>query len=192
MNAVSAAEALQKLQDGNTRFVQSKVRHPHQSREHRIDLTAGQQPFAVILGCADSRIPPEIIFDQGIGDLFVIRVAGNILDDVVLGSIEYAVDHLGVQLIVVLGHENCGAVTATVQGGEAHGHIPALLEAIQPAVDEAQAQGGKILENAIRINASRMAEQIESSSPILAAAKQAGALEVKAMYYHLETGKVEF
>jgi carbonic anhydrase len=192
MNSVSAKEALETLQDGNARFARSQASHPHQSHERRADLSTGQQPFALILGCADSRIPPEIIFDQGIGDLFVIRVAGNIIDDAILGSIEYAVEHLGMQLIVVLGHENCGAVSATVQGGEAHGHIPTLIEAIRPAVDEAQSQGGDVLENATRTNARRIAKQIESSAPILAAATQAGTLEVKAAYYHLTTGKVEF
>ena len=113
----SADAALAKLIAGNRRYVQHRQQYPDQSLPHRKELVSGQHPFAVILGCADSRVPPELLFDQGLGDLFVIRVAGNLVDDVVLGSIEYAVEHLGTKLIMVLGHEKCGAVSAAVEGG---------------------------------------------------------------------------
>ncbi|HEY7392870.1 MAG TPA: carbonic anhydrase [Bryobacteraceae bacterium] len=133
-SALTADTALTRLLDGNQRYARHKERHPDQSAARQKELAGGQHPFAVILGCADSRVPPELLFDQGLGDLFVIRVAGNIVDDAVLGSIEYAVEHLGTKLILVLGHENCGAVSAAVEGGEAAGHLRAVGTAIQPSV----------------------------------------------------------
>src|SRR5262252_9569528 len=132
--ALSADEALKKLIAGNERYVRAKVNHPDESLARRKELTTGQHPFAVILGCADSRVSPELLFDEGLGDLFVIRVAGNIVDDAVLGSIEYAVEHLDTKLIVVLGHEKCGAVSAAVEGGDVPGHLKALVAAIQASV----------------------------------------------------------
>ncbi len=131
-------QALQTLLDGNKRFAAGRQLHPNQGKERRDEVAKGQKPFAIIVGCSDSRIPPEILFDQGIGDLFIIRLAGNIVDDMALGSIEYAADHLGSRLVVVLGHSKCGAVTATAQGGEAHGHIGSIVKAIAPAVDRAK------------------------------------------------------
>ncbi len=108
---------------GNNRYLEGNLEHPHQTLERRGDLASGQEPFACVLSCADSRVPPEIVFDQGLGDLFVLRVAGNIVNDMIMGSLEYAVEHLGASLIVVLGHKRCGAVSATVQGGTAPGKI---------------------------------------------------------------------
>ena len=154
--------ALKRLIDGNNRYVSSKMAHPNQTENRRKEVIKGQKPFAVIVGCSDSRIPPEIIFDQGIGDLFVIRVAGNIVDDVALGSVEYAVDHLGTKLVIVLGHGNCGAVTATVQGGEAHGHIGSIVRTIAPAVEKARAQTGELIDNAIKINVDLDVDEIKS------------------------------
>src|SRR5947208_9005654 len=110
--AVDPAEAIDKLKEGNGRYASGKLQHPGQTTERRAELTKDQHPFAVIVSCSDSRVPPEIVFDQGLGDLFVVRVAGNVIDDHGLGSIEYAVDHLGARLIVVLGHQSCGAVKA--------------------------------------------------------------------------------
>jgi carbonic anhydrase len=128
-------EALQWLLDGNARFVAGTPRHEHQSGERRAELVGGQQPWGIVLGCADSRVPPELIFDFGLGDLFVIRVAGNVVSDEEAGSIEYAVKHLGVRLVMVLGHEACGAVTAAL--GPTEGEIEELvrlLDRIRPAV----------------------------------------------------------
>ncbi len=116
---VSAAEALKILQAGNARFASGKLKHPHESQAWRRQLVSGQRPIATILGCSDSRVSPELIFDEGLGDLFVIRVAGNIVDDDVEASIEYAVEHLDTHLIIVLGHEKCGAITAAL---DQHGH----------------------------------------------------------------------
>ncbi|MCX5808988.1 MAG: carbonic anhydrase [Proteobacteria bacterium] len=187
----SIQEALQKLADGNKRFIGSKLTHPNQTAERRNEVSKGQKPFAVIVGCSDSRIPPEIIFDQGLGDLFVIRVAGNIVDDIALGSIEYAVDHLGTPLVVVLGHGKCGAVTTTVQGGEAYGHIGSIVKTIAPAVEKAKAQSGDLTDNAIRANVELVVEKIKSSKPILAKALEQGTIKIAGAYYDIETGKVD-
>ncbi len=141
------------------------------------------------MGCADSRIPPEIIFDQGLGDLFVVRVAGNILDNVVLGSIEYAAEHLPVSLIMVLAHSLCGAVTATVEGKASSGHLPSIAAAIRPAMKGIDLAGKDCIEQVAQANARRVARQLASSKPILAPLVQAGKLQVVAAYYDLETGK---
>ena len=187
----TADQALERLRAGNRRYVTSKQEHPHQTGERRAGLSDGQYPFAVILGCADSRVPPEVIFDQGLGDLFVIRVAGNVLDETVLGSIEYAAAHLHTPLIVVLGHSRCGAVGATVAGGELEGHLPSLAAAIQPAVDQVKDQPGDLTDNAVRANARMVAEQVRSSEPVLSELVNAGELKVVAARYDLGTGVVE-
>ena len=122
------------------------MKRPNQGVERRKELVEGQHPFAIILCCSDSRVPPEVIFDQGLGDLFIVRTAGNVFDNIALGSIEYAVEHLEVPLLVVLGHGQCGAVTATVEGGHAPGHISNVVEAIQPAVVKAYDLGTGIVE----------------------------------------------
>jgi len=184
-------ENVQKLIEGNKRFAASKPIHPNQTTERRVEVSKGQKPFAVILGCSDSRIPPEIIFDQGLGDLFIIRVAGNIVDDIALGSIEYAVDHLGVQLVVVLGHGKCGAVSATVQGGEAHGHINCIVKAIAPAVEKAKKQSGDLIDNSIKANVELVVDQIVSSKPILSELVKEAKLKIAGAYYNIENGVVE-
>ena len=184
-------DAMLKLLEGNKRFVASKLVHPNQTAERRAEVANGQAPFAVIVGCSDSRIPPEIIFDQGLGDLFIIRVAGNIVDDVALGSIEYAVDHLGTDLVVVLGHGKCGAVSATVQGGEAHGHIADIVKVIAPAVEKAKSQSGDIIDNAIKANIELVVDKISSSKPILSNLVSSGKLKIIGAYYNIESGAVE-
>lgn len=190
INDSTIGESLQKLVEGNKRYSLSKQSHPNQDMKRRNEVAKGQKPFAIIVGCSDSRIPPEIIFDQGLGDLFVIRVAGNIVDDVALGSIEYAADHLGSQLVVVLGHSKCGAVTATVQGGEVHGHIGTIVKAILPAVERAKAETGDLTDNSIKANALLVADQIKSSQPILSEMVRNGRIEVVSAYYDLDSGLV--
>lgn len=184
-------EALEMLRAGNKRYVEAQVSHPHQTSGRRAELSSGQSPFAIILGCADSRVPPEILFDQGLGDLFTIRVAGNVVDDMVLGSIEYAAEHLGTPLMVVLGHSSCGAVGATVAGGKLEGHLPSLAAAIQPAVKAVKDQPGDLLDNAVRANAKMVAAQLQSSEPILAELVKAGKFKVVAARYDLESGAVD-
>lgn len=184
-------EALQNLLDGNKRFAAMKQTHPNQDRARRDDVKGGQKPFAVVVGCSDSRIPPEILFDQGIGDLFVIRLAGNIVDDMALGSVEYAVDHLGTSLVVVLGHSKCGAVTATAKGGEAHGHIGGIVKLIAPAVNNVKNQPGDLVDNAIKENARLVTAAIASSKPVLGKMVEEGKIAVIPAYYDIDTGLVE-
>lgn len=184
-------DALQRLLVGNARFVGGHARHPHQSPERRAELSGTQAPIAVVLGCADSRVPPEIIFDQGLGDLFVLRVAGNVIDDMVLGSIEYAVVHLDARLVMVLGHTQCAAVTATALGDGLEGHITNLARAIQPAVDRASEMDGDLLDSAVKHNASMMAAQLRRSQPLLAPMVGSGKLTVVAAHYDLASGVVK-
>src|SRR5437763_742482 len=166
--AVAPPEAISKLKEGNARYTSGNLQHPGQTTERRTELVKTQHPFATILSCSDSRVPPEIVFDQGLGDLFVVRVAGNIADDAALASMEYAIEHLGPRLIVGLGHERCGAVDAAVKGGEAPGHLGSLITAIAPAVASSKGKPGDRLDNAVRANVARVVEQLRSSEPILA------------------------
>ena len=172
MQHLSPDDALKMLMEGNARFVAAKAEHPAQSAERRAEVAKGQAPFAVVLGCADSRLSPEILFDRGLGDLFVVRVAGNIADDAVIGSIEYAVEHLHAPLVMVLGHEKCGAVQAAIdtaaQMGDAPGHLGALTKPIQPAVAQAKTQGGDLLDTAIIANVGNVTAQLKMSEPVLA------------------------
>ncbi len=191
--------ALQKLKAGNDRYRAARQAHPHQSSRWRASLSEGQNPFALVLGCADSRVPPELIFDQGLGDLFVVRVAGNILDDVVLGSVEYAAMHLDVALAVVLGHANCGAVTATVKDTATDGHLPFIAEAITPALAAGRAAGtlplgddAAVVDQAARANARHVAAELAASEPLLSGLTTTGKFMVLPAYYDLDTGGVEW
>jgi carbonic anhydrase len=194
---ITAEQALQKLMNGNARFVSGDVEHPNQSAERRAEVVSGQHPFAIIVGCSDSRVPPEIVFDQGIGDIFVIRTAGQVIDNAALASIEYGAEHLGVPLVVVLGHDSCGAVKAAVEGGEAPGHIGYLVEAISPAVDEAAEQDAneaseeEVLDAAIDINVENIVDQLETSEPVLSELVEEGRLTIVGARYHLDSGEVE-
>jgi carbonic anhydrase len=188
---VDGDAALRKLLEGNRRFVKgTNVRHDLSAKK-RTALGEGQKPFAVILGCSDSRVPPELLFDQGLGDLFVIRVAGNIADDAVLGSIEYAVEHLHTQLVVVLGHEKCGAVTAALEGGHGTGHLPALVEPIRSAAEEGKKAPGDALDNAIAANVRMTVDRLRTCAPILEKAYRAREVKVVGARYDLDRGLVE-
>ena len=178
------------LMTGNARFVGDRARHPDQSEARRKEVAGKQEPFAIVLTCADSRLSPEIYFDQGLGDLFVIRNAGNVVDGHVLGSMEYAVDHLNVPLILVIGHERCGAVSAAVAGGHAPGHISEIVESIAPAVAATRDQEGDAVDNAVITHAQMTAGLVKRSGPILAAAVKAGQLKVVAARYDLDSGRV--
>ncbi|MHB8773368.1 MAG: carbonic anhydrase [Syntrophales bacterium] len=188
--AVSAETAEQRLLEGNRRYVDARMAHPDQTARRRDEIARAQHPFAAIVSCSDSRVPPEVIFDQGLGNLFIIRLAGNIVDAAALGSIEYAVEHLGVRYVMVLGHERCGAVEATVKGGSAPGQIGILVKAIQPAVDEVRSRPGDLLDHAVRANVDRVVERLRSSAPILNEAVKKGVLTVKGAYYDLDDGTV--
>ena len=187
--SVPADEAVSRLKTGNERFANSKVSEGKPVAARRAETAQAQHPFAIIVGCADSRTAPEIIFDQNIGDLFVIRTAGNLVDDYALGSIEYAVEHLGTRLIVVLGHQRCGAVTAALGGGSAPGHINALVRDIQPAVAASKGKEGDALANAIHENDAEVAAKIRKEAELGELVAQVRVVEG---YYNLDTGKVEW
>lgn len=173
---------LQSLTKGNERFVTGNLSPKDSYSEDRKALCEGQHPFAVVLCCSDSRVAPEIIFDQKLGDLFVIRNAGNVVDEDVLGSIEYAVEHLGTSLVVVMGHSCCGAVTATCQGGELPGHIFDIAKRIKPSLSSACC-----IDDNARHHAKRMAQLIEANEVV----KHLGT-KVVAAFYDLSSGRVEW
>jgi carbonic anhydrase len=217
---VSPAEAISRLKEGNSRFTAGNMQHPHvssgertymgknsyenagaislgmsaeQAAKRRTELAKSQHPFAIILSCSDSRVPPEIVFDEGLGDLFIVRVAGNVLNDEGLGSIEYGVDVLGARLILVLGHQSCGAVDAAMKTvaakGKAPGHIQSLVTAIKPVI-VATPKGD--LETMIKANVKHVVEALRSSTPILKAKVDSGDVQVIGGYYSLDTGAVTF
>jgi len=188
---VTADAALELLTTGNRAFVAAGAACPRQSPARRTAVAGAQHPIAVIIGCADSRVPPEAIFGQGIGDLFVVRVAGNVVDDTVLGSVEYAVEHLGVSLVVVLGHERCGAVEAALADGAAHAHVATIVSRIRSAIAAARTQPGDALDNAVRANVAASVNQVRSSKPLLAPAVHKGDVKVVGGRYDLDTGAVE-
>ena len=187
---VTPDSAIAELKAGNVHHVRHQYQHPHESLTRQRELVAGQHPHAEILSCADSRVPPELIFDQGLGDLFVVRVAGNVATDTEIGSLEYGAEHLQIPFLVVLGHESCGAVTAAVQGGEAEGHIAALVNLIKPAVDKSRGLPGDPVANAVRINVEMVVQQLRSSTPVLSTLVAEGKLKIVGGVYSLETGKV--
>jgi carbonic anhydrase len=187
-------DALAALLAGNRRFVAGRARHPHQSLADLHRLAAGQHPFAITVGCADSRVPPELLFDQGLGDLFDNRVAGNIVDDLLLGSIEFAVEEFGSPLIVILGHERCGAIKATVDaintGGTAPGHIADIVDALKPIVQPVLTQPGDVVDNAVRANIHAQAARLIGRSEIIAEHVAAGELRIVGARYDLDDGRV--
>ncbi len=182
-NGVSAERALQILLEGNARSVQDHAIHPDARPSD-----AAQHPLAVMLSCSDSRVPPEIAFDQGVGKLFVVRVAGNTYDQLALESIEYAVNHLGVKLIIVMGHDQCGAVGAAVKVYP-DPKVGPMLSNIYPAVAQAQKEPGDVTSNAISVNAILIAERLRTE-PLLAKTIKTGGLKIVPARYALATGKV--
>ncbi len=217
---VLPTDAISRLKEGNGRFTAGNPQHPHESvderkymatdsyenagmislgmtseqaAKRRAELAKSQHPFATIVSCSDSRVPPEIVFDQGLGDLFIVRVAGNVINDEGLGSIEYSVDHLGTRLILVLGHQSCGAVKAARETiaakGKAPGHIESLVAAIKPAV-EATAKDD--LETTVKANVKNVVQALRASTPILKAKVDSGDVQVIGGYYSLDTGAVTF
>lgn len=189
---MEADKALEILKEGNERYVNGSLKHPHTDNSWRDSLKGEQHPFAVILSCADSRVVPELLFDQGLGDLFVIRVAGNIAKDKVLGSMEYAVKFLKSKLIIVLGHESCGAVGASLGSEDPGGHIGAIIQKIKPAVYLAKQMEGDLLTNAVQLNARIVSEEVKESKPILQDAVENDGVKVVPAYYELSTGRVKF
>ena len=217
---VSPADAISRLKEGNGRFTAGNPQHQHESvderkymaanslenagmislgmtseqaTKRRAELIKSQHPFAIILSCSDSRLPPELVFDEGLGDLFIVRVAGNVLNDEGLGSIEYGVEVLGARLIVVLGHGSCGAVDAAMKTiaakGKAPGHIQSLVTALKPVVNSTPKAD---LETMIKANVKHVVDALRSSTPILKARVDSGEVQVTGGYYTLDTGAVTF
>lgn len=193
MAQVSPELALQKLIDGNKRFVEGKSIRPNQDYNRIKEVAGAQHPFATIVGCSDSRVPNEIIFDQGVGDLFIVRTAGQVSTYASWGSIEFAEEVLGTKLIVVLGHTQCGAVNAAVTLPEVPGHIVTLINAIKPAVARARMlPHDNLLEASIKENVLMQVEQLKNLEPVLAKRVREGSIKIVGAIYHLNTGKVEF
>jgi carbonic anhydrase len=193
---MSPDQALKLLKEGNARFVSGKLKHPLQdAKRRRATATEGQKPFATVLTCSDSRVPAEILFDRGIGDLFVVRVAGNVADTDQIGTMEYGVDHLATPVLVVLGHTKCGAVTAVVQGAEVHGSIPALVDNIVPAAAKAKESGktgDALIQAAIDANIWQAIADTLRRSPIIGERLKKGEVQVVGALYDLASGKVTF
>jgi carbonic anhydrase len=193
-NVISPDASLKRLMDGNARYVDGVSRR-HDFTHEREALVGGQNPYAAILSCADSRIAPEYAFDSGRGDLFVCRVAGNFATDETVASLEYGVAVLNVPLILVLGHDACGAVDATIKSLKDDkplpGHMPTLVTGLAPAVKAVAQQGGNVLDNAIRQNVIDNVVKLKSATPILSAAAESGKLRVVGGIYRLKDGKVD-
>ncbi len=193
-NVLSPDAAVQRLMKGNERYVEGLSRR-HDFTHEREALVGGQNPFAGILSCADSRVAPEYAFDTARGDLFVCRVAGNFANDDTIASMEYGAANLGVPLILVLGHESCGAVDATIKslkdGTTLPGHLPSLVDALAPAVKASSSQPGNPFGNAVRQNVIDTVAKLKSATPILSAAVEAGKLKVVGGVYRLKDGKVD-
>lgn len=190
---LSAKDAIQKLKDGNKRFVKVKSQHPDESKERRNEMLKGQHPFVVILSCSDSRVPPELIFDQGLGDIFEIRNAGNVLNEHVIGSIEYAVMHCGVKLIVIMGHQDCGAIAATLSGVSETKYIKALEDSIKPAIDDCKEQGLEInSDNVVKAHVMQDIEELMAQDTELVKYMKEHDVKIVPAYYHLDSGKVDF
>lgn len=187
--ALSPDAALKKLMAGNQRFTQQHPQYPDQSKARLQEVAQAQHPFATILSCADSRVPAEIIFDQGIGDIFDVRVAGNIATPETIGSIEYAVALLGTPLLMVLGHERCGAVTAAVKNETLPGEIGRFVQAILPALDEVKEKPGNAIDNAVTANVLYQVAQLQRSS-LITERLQSGSLSIVGARYDLDTGSV--
>jgi carbonic anhydrase len=186
---LSWEKALDRLKSGNKNFVGDNLEGKLKDSSRRKELTAGQHPYAIILSCADSRVVPELAFDSGMGEIFVIRVAGNTANNSSIASIEYAVAHLGVNLVVVLGHESCGAVTAAIAGGDNGYNLNHLLAHITPAVS---ASDDKSVNKVVKVNANMTASALAERSTILREARDNDGLKIIPAYYNLGSGEVEW
>lgn len=185
---------LEKLKQGNAHFAAYRPEHPDEDRKHLADIATKQDPFAVIVSCSDSRVSPELLFDQGMGDLFVIRTAGNMIGSLEIGSIEYAVEHLGVKLVVVMGHENCGAIKAYIEGGEAPGHIKDIIDSItqETEIKAIPLNDVNRLDDCVRANIHHGVKQLQTQSAIIREKMEKGELQVAGARYDLHDLKVSF
>lgn len=192
---MTPVQALEKLREGNLRFVSGSTQHPNQDGDRRQSLVTGQEPFAVIFGCSDSRLAAEIIFDVGLGDMFVVRTAGHVIDSAALGSLEFAVDILNIPLIVILGHDNCGAVTSAIEakrtGTLPKGFIRDLVEHITPSVFAAERRGLTDVNSTVVEHVKETSERLVDRSRIIGDAIEAGRTAVVGVTYHLADGEAQ-
>jgi len=187
---MTAKEVIDRLKTGNSRFVANKLDGKLQNNNRRENLITEQNPYAIILSCADSRVVPELAFDTGLGELFVIRIAGNIATKSSIASIEFAVAYLGSLVIVVMGHQNCGAVTAAVAGGDNGPNLNHLLSYISPAISASDKKA--TINEVVRKNAQLTVDVLKSNSSIIKEAINNEKLTILPAYYHLDSGQVEF
>lgn len=186
----SPEEIIQRLKDGNARFMADELQHKLQDQPRRGELTKGQNPWAIVLSCADSRVVPELAFDTGLGELFVLRVAGNVANTSTIASIEYAVAHLGTPVIVVMGHQSCGAVTAALGGGDNGYNLNHLLAHINPAIATCGHEAP--VDDVVRENARQVVGDLSARSAIIKGAVDGGNLTIVPAYYQLDDGQVVF
>ncbi|MBB4080512.1 carbonic anhydrase [Lewinella aquimaris] len=186
---MTSDQVLSRLQAGNERFVSDKLDGKLQNSSRRGELTSGQEPYAIVLSCADSRVVPELAFDTGLGEIFVVRVAGNIANTSSIASIEYAVAHIGSPVIVVLGHESCGAVTAAMKGGDNGYNLNHLVAHIQPAINSASDDAS--VNDVVKKNAKLTAKDLQDRSSIIRQAVEGGKVQIVPAFYNLDTGKVD-
>lgn len=188
------ADPLEQLSRGNERFTRHNALHPHGSQQRVKEIASAQHPIAAVVCCSDSRVPPEIVFDQGLGDLFVVRTAGNLLGELEIGSIEYAVEHLGVKQVIVMGHRECGAIKAFISHQEMPGHIRDVVESIasEPEIQQIPARDPNLLADCIRANILHGMHLLKQQSPIIAEKLQKNELSLAGACYDLEKGKVEW
>jgi carbonic anhydrase len=194
---VSPTEALARLKAGNERFARGKSEHPHLDGARRQTVLEGQHPFAIVISCSDSRVPVELIFDQGIGDVCVVRVAGNVCNGDVIASVECAIEYLGAPLCVVLGHTKCGAVTAMVKGKMLHGSLAQLVRKIRSAADDARREnpsltGEALVDATAHYNVVRTLSDLAQQSIVISEKVSSGALKVAGGVYDLATGQVNW
>lgn len=196
---ITAEDALQRLREGNARFVSGDIEPGSQHYlVRREQLAAGQEPFAIVVGCSDSRVPVEIVFDQGLGDLFVIRVAGNIVAPSQIGSVEFAATNLGTRLVVVLGHSKCGAVDAALRAlasasEVASPNLRSIVDSIRPALEPLIAEKGEVdIAEAVAANVRQSVARLRAGSSILQDLANSGEIKIVGAEYSIETGKVHF
>ncbi len=188
---LNAQQALERLMAGNKRFISGQVTATHRDNPRRSEIAKGQHPIAIVVSCSDSRVPPEMVFDVGMGDIFVVRLAGNVIDPIAIGSIEYAAEHLHVPLVVVMGHERCGAVTAALGTTAPPQHILSIVENIQHNLKGTTPDAKDPVDHAVRMNCKAVAAEISNSEPVLKEMVTSGHLRVVAVRYDLDDGAVE-
>jgi carbonic anhydrase len=194
LNVTTADQALKELNNGNQRFMSMEMTHPHLTKGWRTLQTKGQNPFAIIFSCVDSRVPPEYVFDRGLGDLFVMRSAGHVLDNAILGSIEFGIEELHIPLVLVLGHKNCGAVKASIEAIEKqttiNNHIKTLVDGIRPSIEETAGKSGDKIDKVVRANISHTITLLKSTETIKKAEEE-NKVRIAGAYYDLDTGAAQ-